>query len=1288
MKRIRILTFLLGTVLTFSSAKADDIQIFTQRLHNDLIKRTDTSMASAWRSQQATNGSWSDVNYADRDRSRWLPIIHLRRTRAIAAAYYTPSHALYGSDAALTSVKRGLEYWYGRNSRSDNWWHQEVNTPQQLGAILLICKQDLTPAILTEGANDLRAAKNLRSDTYWSAQNTIYTSFSRIYLAALENNLTELVKQLNRVKAEAAVKTGLGRTGVTNNNSKEGIRIEGSFYQHGPALYNGFYGAHYATDMPFWIVMTEGLSFGFSTTQKEVIQDYLLDSQQWMNRYGILDPNSVNRKISHDNYDYVTLRYHDPIVYGLEYLRTLGLPRATELEAFYQHMTAGAESAISGNRSFFKTDFMVQAGSGYQVSTKLWSYHNEGTEYINGDGRQGQFLSLGGTFLQMDGTQYEGIFPVWDWGHVPGTTTLHRDPANPPNGSLGTQKFAGGISNGSQGGMAYDHNYDSVAAKKSWFYFDEAYVMLGAGITGGNGSLGVNTTVEQSFLKGSVTYASSAGQSALQTGTATLNNPSWLHHGNVGYLFPGQQSVKVSAKSQSGSWYEINDSFPTTTLTYDVFSLFFDHGLNPVAENYACIVAPAMNPAEFAAYRQVSPISVISNTASLQAVYHSSLQQIQATFHAAGTLTAPDGTLFEVTAPCMVMIDQTVVPNRIIVADPTEELAALTVKRTPPGQPKQDLLFNLPQGDRAGSSSMGISDPPPAPTPRPPKIAATLSATSSESSSGQASFVVDGILNDDSKRWATSNGYPQWIELDLGSDTIVKGIEVFPYLQRAYQYYVEVRTETGSWVEVVDRRNNASGTSLYDQIPDIAGRFVRVTVTGATNYSGSWISLYEIELYGEGAPPVEDPPVEDPPVEDPPVEDPPVEDPPESTWQQLTVSDYSSQQAPALATNLVDGITIDDNRWSAKGFPQWIELDLGSNKMITDLEISAFRGRAYQFVVEARTESGIYSEILDRTDNTTGGLILSQFSGVSARYVRITFTGASNYTGSWVSIQEIRISAASGEIPTPPTTETWQSLSVSNWSDESIAGSAQYLADGITDDDSLRWASNKGYPQWVELDLGSDKNIRRIEMTPFLQRAYQYRVETRLESGTYFQILDQTSNTTGGLLESQFSNITGRYLRITFTGASGYSGSWVSLHEIRVATESAASPPTAMAQMKVPQQDQSSLKANPSQLLAEQEQKQEQVLPKVLAFPSDSSDLVITMSPLPNNLVLVTATYTKEDGLLDYRLEISSDLVDWNSEGVSIEEVDPSTGKFVQTFQGPAPASCFARMRMSVGSVE
>ena len=106
--------------------------------------------------------------------------------------------------------------------------------------------------------------------------------------------------------------------------------------------------------------------------------------------------------------------------------------------------------------------------------------------------------------------------------------------------------------------------------------------------------------------------------------------------------------------------------------------------------------------------------------------------------------------------------------------------------------------------------------------------------------------------------------------------------------------------------------------------------------------------------------------------------------------------------------NAVDGDL--DSRWAVEGFPQSATVDLVNTYSIDGTEIVCYQDRAYQFIIEASTDGSSYTTIVDRSNNTTPGSnespISNTFLAVDARYVRITVSGAAEYTGPWVSLEE------------------------------------------------------------------------------------------------------------------------------------------------------------------------------------------------------------------------------------------------------------------------------------------
>ena len=130
----------------------------------------------------------------------------------------------------------------------------------------------------------------------------------------------------------------------------------------------------------------------------------------------------------------------------------------------------------------------------------------------------------------------------------------------------------------------------------------------------------------------------------------------------------------------------------------------------------------------------------------------------------------------------------------------------------------------------------------------------------------------------------------------------------------------------------------------------------------------------------------------------------------------VSIHSFSDEQSPNSASNIIDGNTGDNFRWSASGFPQWVIIDYGSNKNITGTRLWAYQDRAYKFKVEMSTSLDFSNSLVVNRLNNTSSVqpIPNDFSSVTARYVKLTVTGASGYTGTWSSINEFEIVESGG----------------------------------------------------------------------------------------------------------------------------------------------------------------------------------------------------------------------------------------------------------------------------------
>ncbi|MEM7656058.1 MAG: polysaccharide lyase family 7 protein [Bacteroidota bacterium] len=117
--------------------------------------------------------------------------------------------------------------------------------------------------------------------------------------------------------------------------------------------------------------------------------------------------------------------------------------------------------------------------------------------------------------------------------------------------------------------------------------------------------------------------------------------------------------------------------------------------------------------------------------------------------------------------------------------------------------------------------------------------------------------VEENLVDDNiSSRWSV-NEYPQSITVDLEGDIRITQTEVSSYEDRAYQFTIEgALVEAGPYTTLVDRSDNTiPGTAtapIINSVEGVEARYVRITVSGANVYTGGWVSLTELRIFGDG----------------------------------------------------------------------------------------------------------------------------------------------------------------------------------------------------------------------------------------------------------------------------------------------------------------------------------------------------------------------------------------------------------------------------------------------------
>ncbi len=711
----RVLLLIAVPLALAAEVGADDFAIVQQRVIDRVLRwPANPSTVNGYLASLEPDGSWADVNYSDASRTTWSPATHLSRLREMARAYADPDGALYGNAGLRAGILSAYDYWIEVDPQSDNWWHNEISTPQRLSETILLIQGELDSARFSSGLDIVARAYLPR--TLNSGTNTGANRVDRAY-ASLNRGLLAEDASLTSESFGA-----VGDTIVVT--TAEGIQPDYSYHQHGPQLHNATYGMVFTNGVSKFVGFGGGTSFAMAQEKQNTLVDSFLDGQQWFLRGDSFDHTTMGRGVTRDGIASAGLGMIGPVADALGDYRAAELnAMKTRLEAARSSGAADPALALVGNRHFWRSDIMTHHRPEYYASVKTSSTRTYQPESGNGEGLKNLHLADGVNLIMRTGNEYDDIFPVWDWRRLPGTTTEQGSYSLKPAkdwGVPGTSTFVGGVSDGTYGATAFDYARLNVAAKKTWFFFDDEFVALGAGIDGPNAANEVITTLNQTLANGPVTYATTAGTQMLTSGAVTRGDLAWVHHDGVGYLFPDPpDSATVQAVSQSGSPYEINQTRSSDVVTRDVFSLQVNHGVRPSGGTYAYVVVPGMDADDIGSYAADLPVRVLSNSASLQAVRHDPLRLTQAAFYTPGLLPIDEQLSLDVHAPSLFMLQELAEGLRLSAANPLNEAMTLRadIRRTlADGDEFSRITMRLPDGDLAGQSAVRTLDNPVRPT--------------------------------------------------------------------------------------------------------------------------------------------------------------------------------------------------------------------------------------------------------------------------------------------------------------------------------------------------------------------------------------------------------------------------------------------------------------------------------------------------------------------------------------------------------------------------------------------
>jgi len=666
--------------------------------YRDGLMTSSFSAAEGYMTSMLPDGSWNDINYNTGE----IPYTHITRCSVMLRAYRKTGHAYEGSSEMLAAALASFHFWMQEDWQDWNWWDNQIGATLDAANIMIVGRGQIPSHDWAKGIEIVNRAWPPPGGSTGRGQNLIYRVNQTIIRGVIEDDPAVVRDAMQQTADEIHIP------------ASEGIQVDWAFHQHGPQLYWGGYGQGFSSDISNIAIKVAGTPFALASAKLDLITALVLDGQQWAIRGKALDPGVTGRGVSRTGHSTAGNGFAsicDRLVQSND-------PRRPELENMARNIRGQAGAVpLSGNRHFFTSDFMAHHRPGYYTSFKMASNRVYGTESGNNEGLKDYHLPDGASWLYRRGDEYTNIYPVLDWKRIPGITCEQYTSAIPlcnwGANSWSDTTWAGGASDGDYGAATFELKRLNVQAHKAAFYFDDVYVLLGTGVSCA-GSQTVLTSINQCILNGDVTVHDGVVAAILSSGVRTYATPKWIHHDGVGYVPLAGGPMIVRVAEQTGSWYDINHSYSTDTVTKDVFSAWIDHGVRPSAGSYAYAVLPGIDTANLDAWADAPPVNVLANTAALQAVRHDSSGVVGAAFMQSGTVELASGLSLTVDQPCVVVIRHSDETFSAAVANPRNQLLTvqLTVTRHLVGtgaewndsEQTTRLTFTLPGGDYAGQS--------------------------------------------------------------------------------------------------------------------------------------------------------------------------------------------------------------------------------------------------------------------------------------------------------------------------------------------------------------------------------------------------------------------------------------------------------------------------------------------------------------------------------------------------------------------------------------------------------
>jgi len=636
-KNITFFLFLfLLSCASFSQDNAETALILKR--YKSYLLSTDTSINSFKKIPEVNEaGMWKDINYSDNQAGAWQANQHMTRIRSLAIAWSAPASPVFHSPDVKRTISIALNHWGTKRYQNKNWWHNEIGIPQIMRDVLVLMRDSLSPALLTQSLEVLaqHKVKGTGANLVWSAD-------LGLHYGALTYN-----KNLMKLCRDTILS-------VIKITTAEGVQPDYSFHQHGKRLQMYHYGGAFLVDDVRLAWELRETSLAFPKEKIDILTDFVLNGWQWMARGINTVPGTIDRAASRSN------ALHSADIRKL--MRFLYQLVPDSIQAFKKlYATQQGKSALNGYRYFPYSDFTAYHQPRFSFFLKTTSTRTLLTEAINQENLRGGLLNSGDGYFISDGNEYYNLMPVWDWDRLPGLTNFISNKKD----KIKQQKFVGNVSDGHSGlavmNYALQKNKKSLETHKFWATHKNITVALITPLKTTGLQEPAFTVLDQSRWRGNVTVNKPGN--ILGQGVHSYKHVKWIHHKNFVYIPFHADSIVLSLSTRKDTWSAINASESDRIISDKVFMPSIIHTVDKNSSGY--VIGFAATPQQAARLAKNPVWKILQNDSICQAVLFTD-GTLMASFYKTGEIILSPTLRITVSKPSLALLKK----DLLYISDP------------------------------------------------------------------------------------------------------------------------------------------------------------------------------------------------------------------------------------------------------------------------------------------------------------------------------------------------------------------------------------------------------------------------------------------------------------------------------------------------------------------------------------------------------------------------------------------------------------------------------------------